>query len=219
MNQAERKIVQFLHEAQAMEQALVRALQSQIAIAPRGSYRQGLEAHLLETRTHAERVNRRLSELRQGANPIAFGIGLLQTLAGQALALGKAPLDLLRGSGGEEKLLKNAEEACAREALEIATYTALERLALSVADRETAELAHSIRADEERMLDRLTRELPKLADALLGADVRATSPYKPSQTGSNEAARRPAKPVKKTARGAGASANGTARQARKTRLG
>ena len=86
---------------------------------------------------------------------------------GQALALAKTPLDLLRGSGGEEKVLKNAKDACATEALEIATYTALERLARSVGDDETAKLAASIRADEERMLERLLRELPKLTDAVV----------------------------------------------------
>ncbi len=215
----DRKIVQYLREAHAMEQALVRVLQSQIAIAPSGSYRQGLEAHLLETRTHAERVSRRLSALHRGINPIASGIGLLQTLAGQALALGKAPLGLLRGSSGEETLLKNTKDACATEAFEIATYTALERLARSVADRETAELAGSIRADEERMLERLTRELPKLADALLAANGRGTPPHKLAQTGSNDSARRPGKPAKKRDRGARPGESGPARQARKAPAG
>jgi ferritin-like metal-binding protein YciE len=71
-------------------------------------------------------------------------------MVGQALALGKTPFDLLRGSGGEEKVLKYAKVACASEALEIATYTAIERLASSVGDHETAQLAASILADEER---------------------------------------------------------------------
>jgi hypothetical protein len=58
----------------------------------------------------------------------------------------------MRGSSGEEKILKNAKDACAAEALEIATYAALERLAGRVGDRRTADLAGSIRADERRML-------------------------------------------------------------------
>jgi len=76
------------------------------------------------------------------------------------LALGKAPLDLIRGSGGEEKVLKNAKDTCATEAWEIATYTALERLARAAGDAETAELAMSIRGEEERMYDRVLREIP-----------------------------------------------------------
>ncbi len=59
-------------------------------------------------------------------------------------------------------MLKNAKDACATGALEIATYTALERLDRSVGDAQTATLATSIRADEEKMLQRILREIPKL---------------------------------------------------------
>ena len=79
-------------------------------------------------------------------------VGFWEDLIGQALAFSKTPFDLLRGSGGEEKVLKNAKDACATEALEIATYTAIERLARAVGDDETADLAQRILADEERML-------------------------------------------------------------------
>ena len=125
MDKTEQKIVQYLNEAHAMEQSLVTVLQSQIAMTPGGSYRDGLESHLRETREHAIRVQRRLDELGQGSSPIQAGIGLLQSVVGQGLALGKTPLDLLRSTGGEEKVLKNAKDACATEALEIATYTFL----------------------------------------------------------------------------------------------
>ncbi len=121
----QQKIVQYLNEAHATEHALVRVLQSQIAMTPRGSYRAALETHLRETRNHAERVGSRSAELRQGGNPLMAVVGAAETVIGQALALGKTPLDLLRGSGGEEKVLKNAKDAAATEALEIATYTAI----------------------------------------------------------------------------------------------
>ena len=127
MDKTEQKIVQYLGEAHATEQALVTVLQSQIGMTPRGSYREGLESHLRETRDHANRVQRRLDELGQGSSPLQAGVGLVQSVVGQALALGKTPLDLVRGTGGEEKVLKNAKDACATEALEIATYTAIEQ--------------------------------------------------------------------------------------------
>ena len=129
MSTSDEKVMQYLNEAHATELALVRVLQSQIAMAPRGSYREGLERHLDETRDHAERVRARLEELGEGGTLLTGAVGVVETVIGQALALGKAPFDLLRGSGGEEKVLKNAKDACATEALEIATYTALERLA------------------------------------------------------------------------------------------
>ena len=72
-----------------------------------------------------------MTELGQGNNPLQVGLGALESLVGQALALTKTPFDLVRGSGGEEKVLKNAKDACAAEALEIATYTALAGLARS----------------------------------------------------------------------------------------
>src|ERR1700759_2068549 len=126
----QQKIVQYLNEAHATEQALVRVLQSQIAMSPRGSYRDALETHLRETRGHAQRVQRRLRALgEEGGNPLQGAIGLVETVVGQRLAVGKTPLDLLRGTGGAEKVLKNAKDASATEALEIATYDALEQLA------------------------------------------------------------------------------------------
>ena len=56
MSRSEQKVVQYLTEAHAHEMGLVRVLQSQIAMTPRGSYRTALENHLGETRDHAERV-------------------------------------------------------------------------------------------------------------------------------------------------------------------
>ena len=187
MSQRNQKILQYLNEAHASESGLVRVLQSQIAMTPRGSYRTGLEKHLGETRDHAGRLEARMRELGEGGGGVLqAGIGIAETVAAQALALGKTPLDLLRGSGGEEKVLKNAKDACATEALEIATYTAIEQLARSVGDDETARLAASIRADEQRMLDKILKEIPKLTEAVVRADVRGNGSYDIAATGAGE---------------------------------
>ena len=215
MNVAQQKVVQYLHEAHASEQALTRVLQSQIAITPRGSYRSGLETHLDETRNHADRVARRLDALGHGSNPLTVFVGLAETVVGQALALGKTPFDLLRGSGGEEKVLKNAKDACATEALEIATYTAIERLARGVGDDETAALAASILADEEKMLARVMREIPKLTDAVVSSDVKGNGSYDVTTTGAADTARGAARATKSAARRTTAATKRTARQARK----
>jgi ferritin-like metal-binding protein YciE len=204
MNAAQKKIVQYLGEAQASEDALIRVLQSQIAMTPRGAYRTALEQHLGQTREHSARVSRRRRELGAGGNPLTAAVGAIESVVGQALALGKTPFDLLRGSGGEEKVLKNAKDASASEALEIATYTAIERLARAVGDEETAELAASIRSDEERMLQRVLREIPRLADAVVDAEVKGDPSFEVSTTGAGEAVR-----------DAGTRAKRTARQARK----
>jgi ferritin-like metal-binding protein YciE len=215
MEASKQKVVQYLNEAHASESALVRVLQSQIAMTPRGTYRTGLETHLNETRNHATRVSRRLKTLDQGSNPFMAFVGLWENLLGQTLALGKTPFDLLRGSGGEEKVLKNAKDACATEALEIATYTAIERLAGAVGDPETAKLAASIRADEEKMLQRILREIPKLTDAVVGADVKGNPSYDVTTTGAADAVRDAAATTKTAARKTTTATKRTARQARK----
>lgn len=215
MNASKKKVLQYLGEAQANEQALVRVLQSQIAMTTRGTYRTALEQHLRQTREHAERVAKRRRELGQGANPLTAAVGVVESVVGQALALGKTPFDLLRGSSGEEKVLKNAKDACASEALEIATYTAIERLAAAVGDDETATLAGSIRADEETMLQRVLREIPKLTDAVVRADVNGDPSYDVTKTGAADTVRDAGRAADEMARATGTNAKRTARQARK----
>jgi ferritin-like metal-binding protein YciE len=215
MSKAEQKVVQYLDEAHASELGLVSVLRSQIAMTPRGSYRDGLEQHLGETQEHARRIQKRLGELEQGRNPLQVFVGFAETLIGQSVALSKTPFDLLRGSGGEEKVLKNAKDACATEALEIATYTALERLATSVGDEQTARLAASIRGDEERMLARIMREIPKLTHAVVGADVKGKPSYDITNTGTADAMRGVAGDVTNIANKTQTRAKRTARQARK----
>jgi ferritin-like metal-binding protein YciE len=201
------KIVQYLNEAHATEVGLVRVLQEQIAVTPRGRYRSVLEKHLRETRSHAERVATRRRELQGGGNPITAIVGTAQDAVGQALALAKTPLDLLRGSGGEEKVLKNAKDACATEALEIATYIALEHVARELGDKKTADLAVSIRGDEEAMLKRIERELPALAKAVVDGG------YDITETGAADAVREAVQETKKTARSAARQTKQTARSA------
>ncbi len=199
MTRTTQKIVQYLNEAHASEVALVRVLQSQIAMTPRGRYRTALEAHLDETRDHAQRVRERLQELEQGRNPLQLALGVAEGVAGQALALAKTPLDLVRGTGGAEKVLKNAKDAAATEALEIATYTALETLAEEAGDDRTARLAASIRADEERMLRTIRETLPTLTRSVLRA-ARGGRAFDPSTTGAGEAVGRVASAVADGAR-------------------
>jgi ferritin-like metal-binding protein YciE len=202
--QETQKIVQYLNEAHGAEVALVRQLQAQIAMTPKGQYRDGLESHLRETHRHADRVESRLNELGQGNNPLQVGLGALESLIGQALALTKTPLDLVRGTSGEEKVLKNAKDSCAAEALEIATYTALARLARTAGDAKTERLAKSILTDEQQMLDRLLKEIPRLTDAVSRAEVDGDGSYDVTETGAAE-----------TLREAGSAAKRSARQARK----
>jgi ferritin-like metal-binding protein YciE len=213
--QQEQKIVQYLNEAHATELALVRELQAQVAMTPRGRYRRGLEKHLQETRDHARRIEERLGELGQGSNPLQLGVGVVQAVAGQALALARTPLNVIRGSGGEEKVLKNAKDSCASEALEIATYTSLARLAGAAGDKKTERLAKSALRDEQRMLDRVLSEIPRLTDAVARAEFDSDGSHDVTATGAADAVRGAGASAKRTARKGTGQARRAARQTRK----
>lgn len=215
MSQSHQKVVQYLNEAHASELALVSVLRSQIAMTPPGSYRDALEKHLDETRTHARRVEERVGELGEARNPFQAFMGLTEAAIGQMLALSKAPIDLMRGFSGEEKVLKNAKDACATEQLEIATYTALERLAVKVGDEQTAELAASIRGDEERMLGRVMLEIPRLTDAVVRAEIDAHPSNQMAETVAADDTRKVVRRPRNTARQTEARAKRATRHARK----
>jgi ferritin-like metal-binding protein YciE len=221
MSGYDQKIVQYLEEAHATELSLVRVLQSQIAMTPRGTLRTGIEKHLEETRSHAERVRSRIGDFQRRkpstANPFQVWFGLTEAVVGQSLALAKAPLDMVRGTSGEEKVLKNAKDDCATEGLEIATYTAIERLAREAGDTETAELAASILADERRMLDLLLEEIPKLTDAVAKAELEGKGSFDPTTTGAAEAVLGAVEATTGTAkRAAGTTRRAAARTTRRT---
>jgi len=175
MIKPEHKVVQYLNEAHATELTLVQELTAQVAMTPASELRSGLQSHLRETRDHAHRIEKRLGQLEASRNPLLASLGVAETTIGQVVAMAKAPLNLFRGTGGEEKVLKNVKDACASEALEIATYTALGRLAERTGDTRTAELASSIREDEQKMLDLLLGALPGSPTLLSMPISRATS--------------------------------------------
>jgi ferritin-like metal-binding protein YciE len=217
MTKSEQKIVRYLGEAHGSERSLVQVLEAQIAITPRGGFRVLLEAHLAATKDHAERVQRRVEELagRGGFNPVAIGVNVAGSVLGQVLAVAKTPFDLARGSGGAEKVLKNAKDDCAAEALEIATYTALGHLADSIGDTQTAKLSASILADEEKMLKRLLEEIPRLAEAAMNDSVGGSGTYDVTKTGAADAVRGAARKVETTVERGAEETRRAARQARR----
>jgi ferritin-like metal-binding protein YciE len=217
MSRSEQKVLEYVKEARASELALARVLQSQIAVAPRGSHRDGLETHLEETRSQAARLKARARELDRGFHPLTLAVGVAEAVTGQALALAKTPVDLVRGgASGDEKVLKNAKDAAASEALEIATYTALERLAELAGDATTAKLAATIRAEEERMLERLLHEIPALTEAVHSSEVLGTTTFDVTKTGAADAVRDAGEALGDAAEDAAATAKKTASKAKTT---
>ena len=175
------KLIQYLNEAYGKEKELETALQAHIAMTTRRTYKKRLEQHLLETKGHARAVERRIKQLggkaeavpAPGPGVVSEAAGAVASAASKTLAAAKGPLHALRGTGEEEKLLKNAKTEYSEEAEEIATYMAIEALADTVGDGETAKVARGIRREEERMQRFLERLIPQLTRAVARAEIPA----------------------------------------------
>ena len=193
------KLVQYLNEAYSKEKELELSLQAHIAmttLADRKAYKKKLQEHLRETKSHSTQLERRIKKLGGGPGALssprealATGVGKAAGVVKGQVATAKGPLHSIRGTGEEEKLLKNAKTEYFNEHEEIATYTAIETLAEAVGDTETAKLARSIRRDEERMARYLERLIPTLTKAVVKAEVPAAERRKPARRRKSTAAK------------------------------
>jgi len=208
-------VLQYLQEAHATEQALASTLTAHISMTPRGSYRSLLERHLTETQQQDRAIGRRIREIGNDRGVLSAAYGLAQSIVGQVLVLTKGPVDMLRGASGEEKLLKNAKDEAATEALEIATYDALEELALAIGDETTAKLAARHRAQEERMLEQLRRHIPKLTHAVVQARAGGRPSYDWETTGAADGVRKAARTAQRKASSGGRKAQSRSRSAKR----
>ena len=146
-------------------------------------------------------------------------MGVVQSLVGQVLSLTKGPIDLLRGEAGEEKLLKNAKDECATEALEIATYDALEQLAVELSDEVTARVAADHRAEEEEMLAGLRERIPELTRDIVAAEIYGRKRYDASELGARHAAQEAVETASRAASGFAGEAREQVREAASTATG
>ena len=181
LNARDLKLVQYLNEAYGKEKELETALTADISMTTDKAYRKRLQDHLKETRDHSRRVKRRIKELGGKAEEVSVpgpervsevASGAVN-LANRAVAAAKGPAHMLRGTGEQEKLLKNAKSQYWNEFEEIGTYYAIETLADYVGDKETRDLAKSIRREEERMARYLEKLIPKLTRSTAREEIPA----------------------------------------------
>jgi ferritin-like metal-binding protein YciE len=207
------KLVQYLNEAYGKEKELETALEAHIGMTSAPPYKRRLQQHLTQTKRHAREVERRIKRIGgtahtvpvEGLDPVAKGASLAAELGGRAMAAAKGPLHALRGTGEQEKMLKNAKTEYADEHEEIATYTAIETLAETVDDGETVKLARSIRREEEAMARFLSRLIPSLTKSVAQAEIPAAQ----RRSGRSRGSRRSSN--------SGASSSSRAKRGRSTR--
>jgi ferritin-like metal-binding protein YciE len=176
MNERDAKLVQWLGEAYAKEAELETDLQAHITLTDKMSYKKRLRQHLTETRDHKRRVASRIKKL--GGSPttapnVPAVPSVVGEVAGKAVAAVKGQVGTARAliTQQAETHLRNAQEELREEHVEIALYTRIETLATEVGDKETAQLARSIRRDEERMAKFLDAELVRLVKEVVRAEI------------------------------------------------
>ena len=152
MTEVEQQLVKHIDEAYAMEQNVLRMLDSMIETTADPVVREALHQHRAETEQHAARLKDRLEAHDASPSGVREAVGIMG-------ALMKGLVDAARG----EKAGRNARDGYTTEHLEIASYQLLERVAAMAGDEETAEVARTNRADEEAMAQRLDKFWDKYA--------------------------------------------------------
>lgn len=164
MPELEEKLVQYIDEAYAMEQQVLRMLDSMIGSTEDAQMKKALERHRRETEQQAERLKERLED--HGASP-----SLVKQAGGIMGALMKSVLDKARGDSAG----RNARDGFATEHMEIASYQLLERVAKKAGDTKTAKVARQNREEEEAMARAIASKWNKVVDLSLkeeGVQVR-----------------------------------------------
>jgi ferritin-like metal-binding protein YciE len=191
------KLIQYLNEAYGKEKELETALAAHVKMAKRPPYKKRLQDHLKETKAQAKGLEKRIKALGGKAEraPVAVpgpaaaaeAATAVTAAATKAVAAAKGPVHALRGTGEAEKQLKNAKTELWNEYEEIGNYQAIEALAESLRDTETAKLAREYRRQEERMAGYLLKLIPTLTKAVVteeipAAERRAARPATASRT-------------------------------------
>jgi ferritin-like metal-binding protein YciE len=175
LNARDTKLVQYLNEALTKEKQLEQALQAHIQMTTVPTYRKRLQQHLTETKRHAREVERRVKKLGGTSEGISGVVhdaaGVVQDVAARGAAMAQAPVHLVRGTSEPEVQLKNARTEFKEEAEEIASYTAIQNLAESVGDKDTASLAKAILREEKRMAGFLEKLIPRLTKSVVQTEI------------------------------------------------
>ena len=173
------KLVQLLNEAYTKERELETALDAHAQMTTRDDYAKRLKDHLKETRSHATQVSKRITQLGgtpetvslPGPDGLTKAAETVSDVLGKAKAAAQGPLHAVRGSGEQERMLRNARTEYQEEAWEIATYTVIDSVATATGDKETAKLARDIIREEERMQEFLAALLPELSADLAHDEI------------------------------------------------
>ena len=152
----QRKLVDHVQEAHAMEQTVSTMLDSMIATTDDPQITEMLRQHKRQTQEHERRLRERLDAMGTGASTT-------KSVGGLGAALLKGVGDVAR----TDKPSKNARDGYMTEHMEIAAYELLERLAVRAGDERTAEVARQNRSDEQEMAKKIEANWDRFVDLTL----------------------------------------------------
>jgi ferritin-like metal-binding protein YciE len=152
----QKKLVEYVDDAYAMEQNVSTMLTSMISTTDDPEIKDMLEHHKQQTEEHARRLRERLDAMGAGTSTT-------KAVGGLGAALFKGVGDMAR----TDKPGKNARDGYMTEHMEIAAYQLLERLADRAGDQQTAEVARQNRADEEEMARKIDSNWDRFLDLTL----------------------------------------------------
>jgi ferritin-like metal-binding protein YciE len=164
MTAIEEKLVEYIDDAYAMEQNVLRMLDGMIGTTKDPQMKRALERHRKETEKQAERLEECLAE--HDATP-----SRTKEAGGVMAALMKSVVDMARG----DKAGRNARDGFATEHMEIASYQMLERVAKKAGDKHTAAVARQNREEEEAMARSIDAKWNKIVDQSLREEGVRTS--------------------------------------------
>lgn len=150
------KLVTYLRDSHAMEQNVIRMLDSMISTTDDPQIKRDLEHHREETQGHIQRLSSRLEAHGEDPSTIKDAGAIMGALA-------KGLGDAARG----DKPGRNARDGFVTEHLEIASYELLERLARRAGDEDTAKVARQNREEEEAMAQKIAGTWDKVIDLTL----------------------------------------------------
>ena len=154
--QLKAQLTKHIDEAHAMEQNVLRMLDSMISTTDDPDILRVLQQHKTETQGHADTMASRLAAYDLSPSMVRQAGGILEALA-------KLPLDLVRG----EKAGRNARDVFATEHMEIASYELLRRIAERAGDDDTARAATEIILEEKAMADKISANWDRFAELSL----------------------------------------------------
>src|SRR3954469_6371153 len=176
-------LVKYLNEAFGKEKQLEQNLTVLIGRAQNHkSLKKGFQDHLKVTKNQSRGLQQRIKALGgkaeispdlPGPDRLTEVASSATNLANRAVAMAKGPVQMLRGTGEADNMLRNVRDAFWNEAAEIARYNVSEWVATKLNDKEPARLAKQFRREEERMQTFLERELNKLVTQVVRDEVPA----------------------------------------------